>query len=153
MKQTIRLTANDLRRIVKESVNKTLNELHGPKIYNGDGYDEDGFDRDGYDEDGFDREGWNRNGVHVNGYNREQYSDRQKSHKAAKDALVERSNQLKKNIDNYLNMLRNLSKINKYVDLNEKNTYFSVLYNELEESLETLTDVIDFLNDPTMGGY
>lgn len=148
MKQTIRLTANDLRRIVKESVNKTLNELHGPKIYNGDDYDEDG-----YDEDGFDREGWNRNGVHVNGYNREQYSDRQKSHKAAKDALVERSNQLKKNIDNYLIMLRNLSKINKYVDLNEKNTYFSVLYNELEESLETLTDVIDFLNDPTMGGY
>lgn len=153
MRRTIRLTANDLRRIVKESVNKTLNELHGPKIYNGDGYDEDGFDRDGYDEDGFDREGWNRNGVHVNGYNREQYSDRQKSHKAAKDALVETSNQLKKNIDNYLNMLRNLSKINKYVDLNEKNTYFSVLYNELGEVLETLTDVIDFLNDPTMGGY
>ena len=142
-KNRIRLTESDLHRIVKESVNKTLNELHGPKIYNGDGYDEDGFDR----------EGWNRNGVHVNGYNREQYSDRQKSHKAAKDALVGPSNQLKKNIDNYLNILRDLSKINKYVDLNEKNTYFSVLYNELEESLETLTDVIDFLNDSTMGGY
>ena len=146
-KNRIRLTESDLHRIVKESVNKTLNEFHGPKIY------DDGYDREGYDEDGYDREGWNRNGVHVNGYNREQYSDRQKSHKAAKDALVGPSNQLKKNIDNYLNILRDLSKINKYVDLNEKNTYFSVLYNELEESLETLTDVIDFLNDPTMGGY
>ena len=143
MKKIVRLTESDLHRIVKESVNKTLNELHGPKIY-----DDDGFDRDGYD-----REGWNRNGVHVNGYNREQYSDRQKNHKAAKDALVEPSIQLKENIDNYLNILRNLSKINKYVNLNEKNTYFSVLYNELGEDLETLTDVIDFLNDPNMGGY
>ena len=147
-KNRIRLTESDLHRIVKASINKTLNEFHSPKIY-----DDDGFDREGYDEDGFDREGWNRNGVHVNGYNREQYSDRQKSHKAAKDALVGPSNQLKKNIDNYLNILRNLSKINKYVNLNEKNTYFSVLYNELGEALETLTDVIDFLNDSTMGGY
>ena len=148
-KNRIRLTESDLHRIVKASINKTLNEFHSPKIYD----DDDGFDREGYDEDGYDREGWNRNGVHVNGYNREQYSDRQKSHKAAKDALVGPSNQLKKNIDNYLNILRNLSKINKYVDLNEKNTYFSVLYNELGEALETLTDVIDFLNDSTMGGY
>ena len=147
-KNRIRLTESDLHRIVKASINKTLNEIHSPKIY-----DDDGFDREGYDEDGYDREGWNRNGVHVNGYNREQYSDRQKSHKAAKDALVGPSNQLKKNIDNYLNILRDLSKINKYVDLNEKNTYFSVLYNELGEALETLTDVIDFLNDSTMGGY
>ena len=88
-KNRIRLTESDLHRIVKESVNKTLNEFHGPKIY------DDGYDREGYDEDGYDREGWNRNGVHVNGYNREQYSDRQKSHKAAKDALVGPSNQLK----------------------------------------------------------
>lgn len=153
MKKTVRLTESNLRRIVKESVNKTLNELHGPKIYDDDGYDYDGFDEDGYDEDGYDREGWNRNGVHVNGYNREQYADRQTSHKAAKDALVGSSNQLKKNIDNYLDILRNLSKINKYVDLNEKNTYFSVLYNELREVSITLTDVIDFLNDSTMGGY
>ena len=146
-KNRIRLTESDLHRIVKASINKTLNEFHSPKIY------DDGFDREGYDEDGYDREGWNRNGVHVNGYNREQYSDRQKSHKAAKDALVGPSNQLKKNIDNYLNILRDLSKINKYVDLNEKNTYFSVLYKELGEAFETLTDVIDILNDSKMGGY
>lgn len=135
-KKLIRLTESDLHRIMKKSVRKTLNELRGPKIY---------------DDDGYDREGWNRNGVHLNGYNREQYSDMQNNHKAAKDALVEPSIQLKENIVNYLNTLRCLSKINKYVDLNEKNTYFSVLHNELFEVLCTLIDIIDFLNDTKMG--
>lgn len=121
MKNVIRLTESDLHRIVRNSVKKMINELEGPKYseYDSRGFDRDGFDKNGYDEDGYDRDGWNRNDVHINGYNREQYANMQNSHKAAKDILIEPSIQLKENIKNYLNTLRNLNKTNKYVDLND----------------------------------
>jgi hypothetical protein len=136
MKKIIRLTESDLRHIVKESVERTLNELHGPR---------DDYDRDEYNEDGYDREGWNRNGVHLNGYNREEWEDMQNSHKAEKDELVEPSTQLMENISNYIDTIK------KYADLREENTYYSMLYKQLIEAHATLTDLIDFLNDPKMG--
>ena len=131
MNRRVRLTESDLHRIVKESVEKTLNELHGP--------------RDDYNEEGYDKEGWNRNGVHVNGYNREEWEDMQNSHKAEKEELVGPSTQLMENISNYIDTIK------KYVDLREENTYYSILYKQLIEAHATLTDLIDFLNDPKMG--
>ena len=131
MNRRVRLTESDLHRIVKESVEKTLNELHGP--------------RDDYNEEGYDKEGWNRNGVHLNGYNREEWEDMQNSHKAEKEELVGPSTQLMENISNYIDTIK------KYADLSEENTYYSILYKQLIEAHTTLTDLIDFLNDPKMG--
>lgn len=152
-KNKMRLTESQLHRVIKESVKKMLKEVESSKYskYDSRGFDRDGFDKNGYDEDGYDRDGWNSNGVHLNGYNREQFSNMQNNHEQAKDVLLEPSIQLQENILNFLNILRSLSKTNEYVDLNEENTYFSVLNNTLGEVADALTDTIDFLNDTRMG--